>query len=565
MRMSRIVFLHLLCVPSLAAASQPHSITGAAGSSVTLPCDEGACQWSKAGLELGTDQELIDFPRMRMSECSLTISPLLPSDEGVYQCSVPGVAPVLLTVTAEPGQPHITQATRADVMQVHTGAEVTLECQSLGGKPAADITWTDSSGTALEEEESKIVPMQDGKTFKSISTLIFTPLTDTAITCSANNSVLPVPRTSVILIKHLKKPRVDLSVGSPTIRAGDSFTIACTSEAYPELVRYAWYVNGQKLFSERSSTLQIKNISKSYDKMEIRCRASNKVGSGEAARVLDVRYAPVIVTHPQDILAMPGHMVTFSCLAEASPAPSYVWLQARSREVLGFGPELKITTGNTDEEFVCKVFSEGFKEIESSAAALQVIRRPRIQFLDEGEMDGEHILHCAVESVAAKTKISWIVNDAPIDINDSSYETIYNEDGIFHHSFLVFKEDKKKNEEHACFVSNEAGTDYRASHATSGHNNTVIFAVLAIFLVIIVIIIIFFIHNRQKNSSAEKMENEKQLQQQAAETQPCLARSPWIERVLPSSGQSFNSCNTSSTFSRSFSLDQSRTGRTMGQ
>ena len=133
--------------------SEPQSLTSVAGSSLTLPClvgsKQGVCQWTRDGLGLGVDLELSAYPRLSMSEnsCNLYIYPLLPSDEGAYQCqvgAVPGVAPIasrpaVLTVTAEPGQPHITQAAVGDVMEVERGEEVVLECQSLGGRPAAEI------------------------------------------------------------------------------------------------------------------------------------------------------------------------------------------------------------------------------------------------------------------------------------------------------------------------------------------------------------------------------------------------------------------------------------------
>ena len=98
-----------------------------------------------------------------------------------------------------------------------------LECQSLGGKPAAEITWSDHMGKIINDEViTKIVPMEDGKTFKTISTLKFIPTTDTEITCSAKSDVFPVPKTSVIDIKHLQNPQVYLSMENPRIQVGDS-------------------------------------------------------------------------------------------------------------------------------------------------------------------------------------------------------------------------------------------------------------------------------------------------------------------------------------------------------
>lgn len=560
--------------------SEPSNLTILAGSSVTLPCEvggrQGACQWTRDGLGLGVDHELASYPRFSMSGCDIHISPLLPSDEGEYQCqvlAVPGVAPIksrsaFLKVVVEPGQPHIIQATTADVITAREGQEVSLECHSGGAKPPAEITWIDGSGAAIEDGvETKIFPMEDGKTFKSISTVKFTPQVDTKITCSAHSSVFPRPKTSVILIKRLQKPKVYLSVGSPKILVGDSVIITCNNKAYPESVRYNWYVNGQRLVGEKSSNLRINNISKSAHGTRIKCKATNRIGPGESEIILDVRYEPVITKHPQDFMAKTGEEVSFTCFAESNPPPSYVWLKKMTSEVVGFGPKLNITAGKSDEEFVCKVFSEGFQEVESNIASLQIIRRPRIISVDEGELDGKYMLHCNVESVAKTSRISWIANDTPIDISDDNYETIFNEDGIFYHSFLVFKQEEKKNEDLACFVSNEAGTDYRAYNATGASDNSVVIPLLIIFLLILSILIIsmFFFHNRQKQLSAEKMEKEKQLQNEAAESKPCLEKSIILDNICINTSQRFQTSNSSNNvLGRSFSLDQSRTGRRMG-
>ena len=136
--------------------------------------------------------------------------------------------------------------------------------------------------------------------------------------------------------------------------------------------------------SHHSSTLRITNISSG--KFEVKCQATNKVGSDEAAIVLDVEYEPVIIEEPKDILAKKGDAVTLTCLAEANPAPTYVWIKQSNREVVGFDSDLTVTAGKVDEQFQCKVFSEGFEEIKSNPAKLQIIGKHEIKTFDEGEI-----------------------------------------------------------------------------------------------------------------------------------------------------------------------------------
>eukprot|EP00091_Calanus_sinicus_P024778 TRINITY_DN9087_c0_g1_i1.p1 TRINITY_DN9087_c0_g1~~TRINITY_DN9087_c0_g1_i1.p1 ORF type:complete len:168 (-),score=43.52 TRINITY_DN9087_c0_g1_i1:82-585(-) len=163
---------------------------------------------------------------------------------------------------------------------------------------------------------------------------------------------------------------------NPRIQVGDSFDIRCNTEAYPESVSYKWYINGQQLFNEESSTLKINKIVKSFDKAEVKCRATNKVGSEESTMILNVNHGPVIVEEPEDILAKPGVIATFTCIAEANPPPTYVWIRKSTREVVGFASSMSVTADEKDEQFVCKVFSEGFEEVESNPVKLQVIRKP---------------------------------------------------------------------------------------------------------------------------------------------------------------------------------------------
>ena len=146
LRMKTIILLCIIHAYNTAATpagkqsliSEARNITSEAGSFITLPCmigkKEDTCQWTKDGV----DPLLSSYPRLIMRDCNLDISPLLPSDEGVYQCEAPGVPgvsrPLLLIVTAEPGQPYITQATMADVITVKKGEEVKalVFCGSTG-------------------------------------------------------------------------------------------------------------------------------------------------------------------------------------------------------------------------------------------------------------------------------------------------------------------------------------------------------------------------------------------------------------------------------------------------
>merc|ERR1712130_410733 len=63
------------------------SLTGTAGQAVSLPCgSDNGCTWRKDGEELALD-ERSDQARFTIGSCALTIEPVLPGDEGLYECN----------------------------------------------------------------------------------------------------------------------------------------------------------------------------------------------------------------------------------------------------------------------------------------------------------------------------------------------------------------------------------------------------------------------------------------------------------------------------------------------
>ena len=86
--------------------STPQNITVNSGEHTRLICRVGnmvgSCQWTRDGFALGADRSMTGYPRYIMSgtredTCDLVIEPVLPLDEGNYQCQVSGsgeVAPI---------------------------------------------------------------------------------------------------------------------------------------------------------------------------------------------------------------------------------------------------------------------------------------------------------------------------------------------------------------------------------------------------------------------------------------------------------------------------------------
>ena len=212
------MFLSVCCLHVLLSLSLPTTLAGPArqyievapanttvseGSRARLHCQvankAGVCQWTRDGFALGTDPQLPEFPRYRLAGCDLVIEPVVPLDEGQYQCQVSGARGgggvmsevATLTVNCEPGQPYIVEAQQGDTVTLEQGDQVELHCQSQGGKPPAEIQWWDSLGNRVSADMSgnslslshiyietlseSATRMEDRKTWLTVSILKFTP------------------------------------------------------------------------------------------------------------------------------------------------------------------------------------------------------------------------------------------------------------------------------------------------------------------------------------------------------------------------------------------------------
>lgn len=137
-------------------AMEPQDQTAVVGARVTLPCrvinKQGTLQWTKDDFGLGTSRDLSGFERYAMvgsdeeGDYSLDIYPVMLDDDARYQCQVspgPEGQPAIrstfagLTVLVPPESPKITQG---DVIYATEDRKVEIECVSVGGKPAAEVS-----------------------------------------------------------------------------------------------------------------------------------------------------------------------------------------------------------------------------------------------------------------------------------------------------------------------------------------------------------------------------------------------------------------------------------------
>ena len=165
----------------------------------------------------------------------------------------------------------------------------------------------------------------------------------------------------------------------------DNVTLTCSANGGPP-ISYQWQKNGMTLSNEDQSTLQL-NLVSAADGGEYTCVVSNAAGSANTSVMLYIQ--PYIVVHPQQqILASLLENVTFICVAEGFPPPSYSWM--REGSVVSMNQNYSITASQSSGGvYTCMAFSS-VNSMELRAQS------------EEGELIGEifaTILFCTIGSI----------------------------------------------------------------------------------------------------------------------------------------------------------------------
>ena len=366
----------------------PMNLTVNSGEHVRLRCEvgniAGYCQWTREGFGLGLDRQLPSFPRYLMPEesgrdgvCDLAIDPVLPLDEGVYQCQVsagpgsPAISspPVKLSVNSPPGLPHIIQAREVDQLEVEKGELVELQCETQGGRPAAELNWVDESGARIISDVTQHVTKQGGSNwFKTVSVLRLTVEQPKKVSCTAHSDAFPIPRVSRSLdINFGKKPVEEVKQAME----GESFELQCDEKGD---MKYKWFINNNLILDEKENTLKLIDFTKTYDKTILKCVAEDKSGKSKIAKLIKLEHVLVPVQKPSSAvkrklnpLKKPKFVNTnkkmFTCMfsgqGDEDENPEYVLLDGEKQE----NGEIA-ATDDSNKKYTCIHVSGGYKKIK---------------------------------------------------------------------------------------------------------------------------------------------------------------------------------------------------------
>ncbi len=458
-RLAWVVMVLTLLMPATCLAGgrqqqlleEPPDVNANLGDEVVLPClvrdRAGPLQWTRNGFGLGLDTSLPGFPRYSLTpEMALKIEGITAADAGEYQCQVgagPGDNPPLrsrsatLSVQVPPGPPKIfTSDGRAltdddggggptPTVEVTAGGTAVLECESEGGRPAANLAWTDAeTGNGnVGYITTRTVRTSDNKV-KTVSSLRLTAnrrLHNRTLACSAAN-VASKGQPSVSRVRLDVKFAPELR-GAGRLQENDAVVLHCQAEANPPPTRFGWYENGRPIAGESGEFLHIGRVTRGMHNTVIGCDASNAAGGAaeRAVATLNVRYGPRMVAQPGPLATgRQGDRVELACQAESNPPPRYVWRRLGDAETgvdqaVGYSSRLELVVSRvTAGLYVCEAIVEGFEPARSATTRVAVLSRPRL--LDGaggeggevvGQLGGDAELVCRVKSVAKATNITW--------------------------------------------------------------------------------------------------------------------------------------------------------------
>jgi len=482
-----IISTTLALPPQQRFAIEPVDKTAIVNDTILLACrvvnKVGTLQWTRDSFGLGTDRDLVGYPRYTMSgndeegDFSLQIRNVNLEDDAKFQCQVGAAEGVrgirsrdaTLTVYVPPEPPTIVEG---DFLRTTAGTQVVLTCEAMGGKPAAELTWLDPDGNPVPSEEVSYSTqlLSDGKRANAFLKWTFQPTREhdgKAFSCRAENPALKKPLKTAIKLEVKYAPDVKLTVDKEYVFEGDDVRFTCEASANPSNVIYKWYKKDGVVVGDPSTSYILRKVSREDNDVAVTCEVSNAVGVAKASHVLSINFGPVL-RHPlpQVFGVSMGQEVKLRCDVAGNPTPEIAWFFDVSPRVISTDAELVIPSVTYDSagRYICRASVKGFPEISTSTQVFikgppRVTSSP-VQYAPEGEMAR---VECLVQSVPPPTRVTWTRDRRALDPKDPSYEMVEEKlegASLIRNVLLIHKPSQKDFGLYNCSVENEFGEDF---------------------------------------------------------------------------------------------------------
>ncbi|XP_044574439.1 irregular chiasm C-roughest protein-like isoform X3 [Cotesia glomerata] len=511
-------------------AIEPQDQTAVIGSRVTLPCrvldQKGPIQWTKDDFGLGAVRNLTGYERYAMigsdeeGDFSLHIFPVELEDDGKYQCQVsptddgqPGLRSrfARLSVLVPPQKPKILQG---DFLVTTEDRELTMECISVGGKPAADITWIDGLGNVLHNGIETInEKYEDGPLFTVRSILKVMPRKEhdnTTFTCQSQNAADRTPQNAKLRVEVRYAPKVSLKISSGLSKSGQivegsELRFKCRAEANPPDMEYRWYINEKTVIGDYTTEMIIHNATRELHDAIVKCEVHNEVGKSEETETLDITYGPQFRRPPISVETHYGATEILQCDVDGNPTPEILWIHEESDRTVATSPNISVVVSpETAGRYYCKAHVPGFPQLIGYANIL--IRAPpsivsqRIQYVpDEGVVK----VKCTAISVPKAESVVWSFagrelnfsfNNTPFSVQEEyTPERVVSTVTLLEPISTYFGD-------YNCTVTNSYGTDTVIIKLTTRVDWQLILIIvgLVVCIILIGVIIILILHCRDR-------------------------------------------------------------------
>ncbi|XP_055841276.1 irregular chiasm C-roughest protein [Episyrphus balteatus] len=518
-------------------AMEPQDQTAVVGARVTLPCrvinKQGTLQWTKDDFGLGTHRNLSGFERYSMvgsdeeGDYSLDIYPVMLDDDAKYQCQVSpgpeGQAAIrstfaTLSVLVPPEPPKISQG---DFIMTTEDRKVEIECISVGGKPASEITWIDGLGTVINDNiEYTVIPMPDLRRFTAKSVLRLTPRKEhhnTNFTCQAQNTADRTYRSTKIRVEVKYAPKVKVSVIGGALAGGRipeyaQVRLECKADANPGEVRYRWFINDEPIIGGQKTEMVIRNVTRKFHDAIVKCEVQNSVGKSEDSETLDISYGPQFRQRPQSIEADIGSVVSLTCEVDGNPMPDIVWIQHPIDRVVGGSSNLTFSvTNETAGRYYCKANVPGYPEISSDAYVYlkgsPIITSSHYQY---GLVGDTARIECYATSVPRARHVSWTFNGHEISESGHDYSILVDAVPGGVKSTLIIRDSQSYHYgKYNCTVVNDYGNDVVEINLQAQKSVPLLMTIVggisavAILMILTILVIVYFKCKKRKLPPAD--------------------------------------------------------------
>nr|DBA21577.1 TPA: hypothetical protein GDO54_018188 [Pyxicephalus adspersus] len=469
---AELTYTVVIQVPASIIHPQNETIQLTVGNSIVLSCEaEGYPPPKITWLKDGEPLEHVEDWGVIIRGSRLQIGRVQPSHSGHYSCIVQNQLSethkdfLLLIQVA----PRIIGSEIPSEQNIQVKQDVILECKTEG-TPSPQILWL-KDGRPLDLVSAPNIQLSpDGSTvhFTSVQ-----PSDSGRYTCVARN--VAGEDTKVYVLNVLAPPVFESGTNvSETLSSvpGSQVTLEChASGSLP--MQLTWLKDGSQISTSRflriSSGGRILRIShvQASDAGIYTCVASSPAGSAEKSFTLLVETLPVENSEStEEVTAIKGSSVTFTCEAHGSPLPSLSW--EKDGEPLNLQSNL-LPNGLGTRLYLDSVHAgdSGLYSCIAHNAARRVSKHFRLIVLEPPQIEGPAI--ATDISVAVDELLELVCNAAGIPLPQITWEKdgqpLSRSDIVIRNGTILRIERMKAEDAgiYVCLASSPAGRDSRAT------------------------------------------------------------------------------------------------------